>query len=231
MRAPRARDESGRTVVPFVLVVVFLCGGCNSNLDPVGTKVGTSAGTLMGEAEACTRGEATTMVYWQPRTALDPPDGGSVYYPGASGGAYLEALGAVDPSANLEFDEPGMAILRCPINVTHAGYYHVWVRAFAHNAVENSVHAGLDEVWPTSGRAVQVCDNPGLLNRWVWTSSQYISNAEPCRGPLAIALEVSQPGAHTLMFSVRESGFRFDSWLLTLDQYLVPGQGQTAAAP
>jgi hypothetical protein len=218
----------------LALVLVLVAGahaGCSTTLDPVGTKIGTTAGTIGGQTEACALGEAAQVVYWRVRSPAETADAGngSAFYSGAGDNVYLEASMVVPSSGDHEFLEPGSAVIRCPVVLALAGRYHVWVRAYARTTGDNSMHVGIDDLWPDTSRALEVCKSSGGFDRWTWTSSQYVENAaDTCQGPTAITVDVATPGAHTLMFSAREDEFRFDAWVMTLDGLFDPNQ---AAAP
>jgi hypothetical protein len=225
---------------------------CSNNLDPVGirpTGIGPDAstdipietsidapedvsvdafsGNLSGQAEDCFIVESTYEVRWQLIGPAGLPDGGTeaaTYFPGAIGGIYLQALAVPPNTGGHEYPEPGSGpLLLCPVSVPQAGRYQVWVRAYARDTTDNSIHVGMDDLWPATGRALQVCQSANAFNQWTWTSSQYLDDpSQACVGPRAISLDVTAPGQHLLMFSVREDDFRFDAWLLTLDETLDP---------
>jgi hypothetical protein len=143
----------------------------------------------------------------------------------ASGKAYLKAL----PDTRVTHDDklihgenfsnkPGeMAVLHYRVKFATAGRYYVWARAYSSGAEDNSIHVGLDGAWPESGARLQWCEGK---NSWRWESKQRTPENH-CGEAGKIYLEVASPGEHTVSFSMREDGFAFDQWLLTVDANFV----------
>lgn len=137
----------------------------------------------------------------------------------ASGGVYLHLLPDTrkthaDPLVVGESfsNEPGrLAILDYAVDFPEAGRYYVWVRALSTGSEDNGIHVGLDGAWPESGRRMQWCEGK---HRWKWESRQRTA-ANHCGEPFKIYLDINEPGEHTVSFSMREDGFRFDRFALT----------------
>jgi hypothetical protein len=139
--------------------------------------------------------------------------------PAASGGAFLHIL----PDTRVTHadklihgqnfsNKPGvLAILSYKVRFTTPGRYYVWVRAFSTGAEDNSIHVGLNGEWPESGQRIQFCEGK---RQWWWESRQR-TQEQHCGVPGMIYLDIPAPGEHTIQFSMREDGFRFDQFLLT----------------
>jgi len=98
------------------------------------------------------------------------------------------------------------------------GRYYVWVRAFSPGTEDNGLHAGLDGEWPESGQRMQWCEGK---DQWTWESRQR-TEENHCGEGKKIFLDIEKAGRHILMFSMREDGFAFDRWQLSLG-YTRPG--------
>ena len=168
---------------------------------------------------------------WQPfpaaRQAEMPPDPDPAHTEGASGGAYLEILpdtrathdDELKPGENFS-NEPGkLGVLHYQVDFTRTGRYYVWVRAYSTGTEDNGIHVGLDGEWPESGQRMQWCEGK---NSWRWESKQRTEEVH-CGEPYKIYLDVEEAGRHEITFSMREDGFEFDCFLLTLDREFVPG--------
>lgn len=143
----------------------------------------------------------------------------------ASGGKYLMLLPdtRVTHSDKLTqgenfTNEPGkMAILNYPVYFENPGKYYVWVNAYSTGSEDNGLHVGLNGEWPESGARMQWCEGK---NQWTWASKQR-TNEQHCGVERLIYLDIPSKGVHTVSFSMREDGFRFDRFALTKD-YIVP---------
>jgi hypothetical protein len=150
------------------------------------------------------------------------PDADPSHADTASGGAYVEVLPDTRKNAqekliageNFSNDPGKMAILIYPVEFTTAGRYYVWARCYSTGAEDNGLHVGIDGTWPDSGRRLQWCEGK---NSWRWESKQR-TQKEHCGEPYKIFVDVSEPGLHTIEFSMREDGFEFDKWILTTDR-------------
>ncbi len=155
------------------------------------------------------------------------PDGDPPHAVGASGGAYLEALpdtrrsdkDKLIPGENFS-NEPGkMAVLHYRVHFNTPGRYYVWVRAYSTGAEDNGLHVGIDGTWPESGRRMQWSEGK---NSWRWDCKQR-TNEKHTGEPMQIWLDVKKPGEHEILFSMREDGFEFDRFLLSMSkEYTLP---------
>jgi subtilisin family serine protease len=100
--------------------------------------------------------------------------------------------------------------LRYQVEFTTAGTYYVWLRAFANDTSDNSVHVGLD------GQASTTSDHISTptYGAWAWVQSTM-------DGPVA-TIRVASAGTHTVNIWMREDGLRVDRLLLTTSSTLVP---------
>lgn len=186
-------------------------------------------GLVVVEAEAFSRQEKTNLREWlrmdDDLMAVD-----------ASGGAYMQAW----PDTRTTHDDPLrrgvnftnqsglMAVLSYPIRFETPGRYYVWVRAYSNGSEDNGIHVGLNGTWPESGRKMQWCEGK---RTWRWESKQR-TQEQHCGVPHGIYLDVPTAGLHTVQFSMREDGFRFDRFLLTQDRDFVrPEDAGPAAHP
>lgn len=140
----------------------------------------------------------------------------------AGGGAFLHCLPDTrrthdDPLVHGEnfSSEPGrLAVLHYRVHFHTPGRYYVWVRAFSTGTEDNGLHVGMNGEWPASGRRLQWCEGK---HAWRWESRQR-TEQEHCGVPHAIYLDVPTAGEHEVQFSMREDGFAFDKFILTLDR-------------
>ncbi|TWJ06668.1 DUF5060 domain-containing protein [Altererythrobacter ishigakiensis] len=113
--------------------------------------------------------------------------------------------------------EPGkMAILSYDVEFPAAGRWYLWVRTHALGTEDNGIHAGLNGEWPESGARVQYCEGRG---RWHWDSRQRTRDNH-CGVKGGLWLDVPSAGKHRVEFSMREDGFSFDAFYLTLSPYM-----------
>ena len=111
-------------------------------------------------------------------------------------------------------DVPGeMAVLTYRVRFPAPGRYYVWIRAYSTGTEDNGIHVGLNGSWPESGKRMQWCEGK---NAWTWASKQRTA-ANHCGEPGKIWLDVPSAGEHTVQFSMREDGFRFDQFRLTTE--------------
>lgn len=153
---------------------------------------------------------------------------GENHVDGASGGAYIEIL----PDTRQTHDdsliwyenftnEPGkLGVLHYKVKFTTPGRYHVFARAYSTGTEDNGIHVGLNGTWPESGQRMQWCEGK---HTWRWESKQRTREVH-CGVPYQIFLDIAEPGVHDIMFSMREDGFEFDAFILTLDKEYDPGQ-------
>ena len=170
---------------------------------------------ILVEAESFVRQEKTTVRKWEIQLGLN-----------ASGGGYLQAVpdtrkthaDKLIKGENFS-DTPGeLAVLTYNVRFPAPGRYYLWVRAYSTGTEDNGIHAGLNNQWPDSGRRMQWCEGK---KAWTWASKQRTA-ANHCGEPGKIWLDVPSAGMHTVHFSLREDGFRFDQFLLTTDPAFQP---------
>jgi hypothetical protein len=111
-----------------------------------------------------------------------------------------------------------MAVISYSVRVKKPGRYYVWVSCFSTGADDNGIHVGLNGTWPESGMRMQWCEGK---HKWTWASKQR-TEANHCGEPYKIFLDIEKAGRHTIMFSMREDGFRMDRFLITDDINFTP---------
>ncbi|MBN2802131.1 MAG: hypothetical protein JXR91_03455 [Deltaproteobacteria bacterium] len=141
----------------------------------------------------------------------------------ADGGIYITT---VEDTAITDTDSSTPTNISNPANSCQIGYYidipapgryYVWVRGYSGLSTDNSIHTGFDNTWPASGKNIQF---PQMEKIWVWSSNQRDSGGTVYGIPYTIYLDIDTPGKHSLMFAMREDGFKFDSWIISSsDQY------------
>jgi len=213
--------------LPLILTIIAL--GCthrvtanpNSPALPLPTE---KNGYVTAEAEHYVSQEKNEQRFWHVVSAETlgklPADHDEPHLQGASGGAYLEALPdtRITPKDKLLPGEnftnrPGtMAVLHYRVRFTTPGRYFVWVRCFATGTEDNGIHVGLNGTWPESGQRWQTTQK----NRWHWESRQR-TEANHLGEPGLLYLDIPSAGEHTISFSMREDGFEFDRWALTIN--------------
>lgn len=154
------------------------------------------------------------------------PDPDSNHAQTASNQAYLEVLpdtrvthgDTLTNGVNFSNNPGEMAVLSYKINFTTTGRYYVWVRAFSSGTEDNGIHVGIDNQWPESGKRMQWCEGK---EKWTWASKQR-TEANHCGEPYLIFLDIDTKGEHTIQFSMREDGFEFDKFILTIDKNFIP---------
>lgn len=203
----------------LILSVYGLC--CARHTDLVFEE---ADGLVAVEAEHFLDQEKSEIRKWYVQTEsqneLDLVDVDSSHAATASGGAYLEIL----PDTRSTHDDPLIigenfannpgetGILRYKVKFNKPGKYFVWVRAFSTGSEDNGLHVGIDGQWPASGQRLQWCEGK---HHWTWESKQRTEEAH-CGEPEKIYLNVETPGIHTIAFSMREDGFEFDKWVMSL---------------
>jgi len=178
---------------------IFLAGAATAIAQPI-----------VVEAEKFIRQEKASVRRWEIQGGRN-----------ASGGSYVQAVPDTRKTAQDKLnkgenfsDQAGeMAVLSYRVRFPSPGRYYVWVRAYSTGAEDNSIHVGLNGEWPETGRRMQWCEGK---NAWTWASKQR-TVTQHCGEPGKIWLDVSRAGEHTVRFSMREDGFRFDQFLLTTD--------------
>lgn len=190
-------------------------------------------GTLAVEAEHYTSQTDTLIRKWYfvdgSASSLPTPDPDENHAATASGGAYLEVLpdtrtthdDILTRGENF-FPEPGQAgILSYPVYFNTPGKYFVWVRTHTSGTEDNGIHVGLDGEWPETGQRMQF---DGNKQQWSWESRQRTEEVHT-GVPELIYLMIEEPGQHIISFSVREDGFEFDKWAMTVAYQAPKGMG------
>ena len=162
------------------------------------------------------------------------PDGDPSHAASASGGVALEVL----PDTRRTHDdrliigenfmnEPGrMAVLHYRVWINTPGRYYVWARTHSTGTEDNGLHVGIDGTWPASGARMQWT----AKQKWFWDAKQ--RTAQNHTGErYKLYLDIDQPGAHVITFSMREDGFEFDKWLMTTDRDFQRPEGVGPASP
>ncbi len=183
-------------------------------------------GVIAVEAEHFYKQSATEKRAWYLTTAREHPrvgkDADGPHVEGASGGAYLEILPDTRHNHGHKLirgenfsPEPGkLGVLHYKVQVDKPGRYYVWVRAHSTGSEDNGIHVGIDGEWPESGQRLQWCEGK---RSWRWESRQR-TEEQHCGVPGLIYLDIEKAGEHEILFSMREDGFEFDKWFMTLDK-------------
>ena len=173
-------------------------------------------GRVTVEAERYYRQRADSLRRWQTVTVEENPS-----LAGAGGYAWLHLL----PDTRITHEDPlihgenfsntpgAIAILDYLIHFNTPGRYYVWVRAWSEGSEDNGLHVGLEGLWPHSGARMQWCEGK---HAWTWASRQR-TEREHCGEERMIYLDIQNTGLHRVSFSMREDGFRFDAFSLSLD--------------
>lgn len=192
------------------------------------------SGIVAVEAEYFHKQSHTGIRQWYRSSKFEQPkvgrDEDTLHVYGSSKNAYIEIL----PDTRVTHDDVlvrgenfcdvagSMAIVHYKINFTNPGRYYVWARAMSTGGEDNGIHVGLDGLWPRSGHRIQWCEG---RNHWTWSNSQRTKEIH-CGIPHGIYLDIKEAGLHDIQFSMREDGFEFDKFLLTLDMHYQPkGKG------
>ena len=179
-------------------------------------------GLVAVEAEHFSLQRKTDKRMWYVCDENTPPrDNEGNFASSASGKAYMEILPDTrrthadllihgDNFSNI----PGvLAIIEYQVYFNNPGRYYVWARAYSTGPEDNGVHVGINGTWPASGQRLQWCQGK---HTWRWESAQRTAEVH-CGVPGLIYLDVPSQGIHTIAFSMREDGFRFDKWIMTND--------------
>ncbi|HHJ13189.1 MAG TPA: hypothetical protein ENJ79_02270, partial [Gammaproteobacteria bacterium] len=99
------------------------------------------------------------------------------------------------------------------VEFRRSGIHYVWVRGWAADGYDDSVHVGLD------GKSIATSDRiSGFDTTWSWENNTM--------DHLPAIIEVPAPGLHTIEVYMREDGFVMDKLLLTPNaDYVVVGGG------
>lgn len=146
------------------------------------------------------------------------PDSDPSHVEGASEDAYLELLpdgrqkdaDGINSKTSICGDPGVKAILGYKFKAIEPGRYYVWIRAYAVDGDDNTLHVGLNGQWPESGKKMHFT---GKL--WKWSNTQRDTKAP-------IFVDVTNIGINELQLSMREDGCEIDRILITKDKDYVP---------
>lgn len=181
-----------------------------------------SLGMIAMEAENFYRQTLTQQRMWHLTTAnltpLAGPDSDPVHLEGASKNAYLELLpdarqkdeDKINSKTSICGEGGQAAVLSYMIAFEKAGTYYVWVRALAVDGDDNTLHVGIDNTWPESGKKLTFHGK-----EWKWSNTQRDTKAP-------ITIEILKPGIHEIMLSMREDGCELDRIFICSDKAFVP---------
>jgi hypothetical protein len=129
---------------------------------------------------------------------------------GYTGSGYVSAL----PDIDLQFTDNAIPIsprLNYAFEVVTPGIYYIWLRGYAPNGAGDSLYISLDQQPETL--------LTGFAPR-IWSWANVTSNGTP------VAIEITEPGFHSLSLWQREDGLRLDRILLmTNSGYTPSGNG------
>jgi len=112
--------------------------------------------------------------------------------------------------------------LQYTVNFTTAVTHYVWIRAYASNGNDNSIHAGLDGTTNTAAAITLVSSQYGA---WNWTTNRSGFTVRP-------TVPVSSTGLHTFSLWMREDGMRVDRVVLSVftnflgNEFHIPNNGE-----
>ncbi|MDA7916294.1 DUF5060 domain-containing protein [Verrucomicrobia bacterium] len=187
---------------------------------------GEESGVIAVEAEHFFEQTGTDKRAWYLTTAKSAPkasnDADGPHVVGSAGGAYLEILPdtrhhhghKLIQGVNFSPTPGKLGVLSYKVNVETPGRWYVWVRAHSTGSEDNGLHVGLDGEWPASGQRLQWCEGK---KTWRWDSKQRTEKTH-CGEAGKIFLDIKEAGEHVIQFSMREDGFEFDKWAMTLDK-------------
>ena len=179
-------------------------------------------GMVAFEAENFYRQTLAQQRMWHLATAnhtpLAGPDSDPVHLQGASENAYLELLpdgrqkdeDGINSKSSIYGEGGKAAVLSYMVFFEKAGTYFLWVRALAVDGDDNTLHVGIDNTWPESGKKLTFHGK-----EWKWSNTQRDTKA-------AISIEVPKPGIHEIMLSMREDGCEIDRIFICSDKAFVP---------
>ena len=191
-------------------------------------------GLVVVEAEHFVRQERDQVRRWyvtSPEHQPDvKPDPDPVQLGGASGGAYVEALpdtfvkkGDLFKRGENVAPVPGsVAVLHYPIHFNTPGRYYLWTRSRSNTDEDNTLIAGVDDVWTSTTIILQFPVNKKV---WFWRNEVRKAVPAPVGEEKRALIDIKEPGLHTVKFSMREDGNEFDRFLLTTDKNMPAPEG------
>ncbi len=116
------------------------------------------------------------------------------------------------------------------VTFTRAGRYYVWAHARGQGPAANGLHCGFDGTWPSNDLIDPSTMRMQFPNGWRWNQNRRGGTNHtgvPAGGGVSlrdanILLEITEPGVHTIEFSMRADGLELDKFVLALDPDFVP---------
>ena len=131
---------------------------------------------------------------------------------GYSGWGYVEAQPNNDTNYRTYEDVDDSPYLEYTVFFSTPGTYYVWVRGWAANDGDNSLHAGLDGVVTDASDRI----SNFAFNQWDWSRTTLDS------GSPAATVYVGEAGLHVFSLFMREDGFQVDKIILTTQDGFTP---------
>jgi hypothetical protein len=126
--------------------------------------------------------------YWEPD-----------YQAGYSGGGALRAL----PENGTLHDAGSGPRLDYHVNFQSTGTYYVWIRGYATDQDQNSVHVGVDGTSYRTGEGITIKS----YHNWTWSNQT--------EADTRATIDILDAGIHTVNIWMHKNGFRVDKILLT----------------
>ena len=137
---------------------------------------------------------------------------------GFSDSGYMEALpnNGANLTSNLSTTSPE---LQFTVNFNSSGTHYIWIRGYALDGTEDSIHVGIDGGSATALTLTQ-------YNDWQWSNTLQVGGVASINVPAA-----GTPGNHTVNLWMREDGMRIDRVLLTTNATFSPTIGNAWHIP
>lgn len=183
---------------------------------------GDTLNMIVFEAEDFYRQTKTESRMWHLVTAnrrsVTGPDSDTPHLFNASANAYLELLpdarqkdeDAINSKSSIKGLGGQAAVISYMIEFPAAGKYYVWIRGLSTDGDDNTLHVGINNIWPESGKKMMFNSK-----QWKWSNTQRDTRA-------AITIDVPAKGRQELMLSMREDGCEIDRILVTGDSTFKP---------
>ncbi len=180
-------------------------------------------GKVAFEAENFYRQTKTDKRMWHlvsnPQLPTIGPDSDPKHLEGASKQAYLELLpdarqkdeDKINSSSSIAGTPGKAAIISYQVHFNTPGKYYLWVRGYATDGDDNTLHAGVDTLWPASGQKIHL----NKMNAWTWICNQRDTKNK-------IYLDIPTAGRHEIKLSMREDGCEIDQIFLCTDEAYIP---------
>jgi alpha-D-xyloside xylohydrolase len=124
--------------------------------------------------------------------------------PGFSGLGYMQALPNDNENNNINWQVTSPE-LDYPLNLSNTATYYVWLRCYATNNADDSIHAGMDGQTNTASAITLVASQYGA---WSWTTNRNTAGLPPPTVSGGV-------GPHTFQLWMREDGMSVDRVVLT----------------